>query len=176
VVTWRGRLARGIADANGCRIYWDPGHGGTLLRVIGTPSRVAAVRQLYSWLAAEIDRLGSEAASGKGRSYGRSWRVGCASRVSERLADAAKAGRKEAERTALHSGASIVRVSAALATLDEARDDADRIAKTLGLRTTRAAPPRADGYHDGRKAGERIRLSGHAALGRGSNGRLRGGS
>lgn len=172
-IVWRGKLARVIAEANGCSSYWERTKDGLFLRLIGTPSRVAGVRQLYTWLATEIDRLGTAAATGKGQSYGRAWRIGCASRVGERLKEAARLGREEARQQAIGAGASIVRVNAALATLDAAAADTARVVRSLGLRNTYSAPVRVDGYKDGRQAGDRIKLSGHAALGRGTD-RLRG--
>lgn len=173
-IVWRGRLARVIAEVNGCSSYWERTNAGLFLRLIGTPSRVAAVRHLYTWLATEIDRLGTAAAAGKGKSYGRSWRIGCVSRVGERLAEAARLGREEARTQAIGSGTSLVRVNAALATIAAAAEDTARVERSLGLRKTYSAPVRVDGFKDGRQAGDRIQLSGHAALGRGTD-RLRGG-
>jgi hypothetical protein len=174
-VRWRGDLASGIARANGCRMYWS----GPAVRVIGTPSRVAAVRTLYAWLSREVDRLGREAARGQGRAWGNAWRVGCASRLSERLAEAARVGAAEAKAKAIGSGVALVRVESALARIGVA-GERERVAawqkahlKLYAGRSTSIGS--GSGYNAGRAAGDRIRLTGHAALGRGA-GRLGGGS
>lgn len=184
-VAWRGTLAQGIANANGCRIFW---HAGRQLRVIGAASRVAAVRTLYAWLVREVERLGAEAARGQGRSYAHAWRIGCAARLSERLGEAARAGAREAkvqavERLASSNGgdtsAALVRVERALARVDSATESARVDAWTrdnFKLKAGRRAKVSdGRGYADGRAAGDQIRLTGHAALGRGTAGKLGGG-
>jgi hypothetical protein len=176
-VAWRGALASGIARANGCRIYW---WAGRTIRVIGAPTRVASVRTLYAWLSREVDRLGGEAARGNGRSYGHAWRVGCAERLAERLRQAARDGAAEAKAKAIGSGVALVRVERALARVG-AETEGARVAAwiqhnlklTAGRRTSIGS---TSGYAAGRQAGDRIRLTGHAALGRGDRGRIGGGS
>lgn len=180
-VAWRGSLASGIAEANGCKIYWQDGRE---IRCIGAPSRVAVVRTLYAWLSREVDRLGSEAARGRGRAYGHAWRVGCAERLAERLAEAAKQGQAEArasaEARAAGSEHALVCVQRALARLDhvserERVDAWQRANKKLkaGRRTFVRSP---DGYSAGRAAGDRVRFDGHVALGRGTLGNVGSGS
>jgi hypothetical protein len=175
-VAWRGSLASGIARANGCKMYW---HGGREIKVIGAPTRVAAVRTLYAWLSREVDRLGRDAARGQGRAWGHAWRVGCAARLGERLAEAARAGVAEAKARAVGDGVALVRVERALARIDVVAErervnawQKKHVKLTAGRRATVSD---SSGYSAGRAAGDRIRLTGHAALGRGA-GRLGGGS
>jgi len=174
MVAWRGVLANCIARANGCQIYW---HHWKELRVIGAPSRVASVRQLYAWLSTEVDRLGREAAIGMGRSYGHAWRVGCAERVGQRLIDAAKQGATEARKRAEGSGMSLVRVQQALAKIDvEAERERVKAWQRQNLKLSAGRSTSisdSGGYRDGKAAGDRIKLTGHARLGTG-NARLGG--
>jgi hypothetical protein len=135
---------------------------------------------MFAWLVREVDRLGAEAAKGRGRSYGHAWRVGCAARLSERLREAARDGLREARERATSRGVAIVRVEAALARLDASTELArvdGWMKRSVGrLRSSRSSPVQSDGYRDGKAAGDRIRLTGHAALGRGVAGKLGGGS
>lgn len=176
IVAWKGVLVGGIAKANGCKHYWDAG----AIRIVGSPSRVATVRTLYGWLSREVDRLGSEAAQGRGRSYGHAWRVGCATRLAERIREAAEAGRIAARDEARQRGVALARVETALARTDSrlARQAAEAWTRQhLNLRSTgRTRIASASGWHDGKAAGNKIRLTGHAALGRGTSGKLGGGS
>jgi hypothetical protein len=172
-VHWRGILAEGVAVANGCQVYWNRGN----LMIVGAPSDVASVRHLYTWLAREIDRLGADAALGRGRSYGRSWRMGCASRVVERIEEAAAAGKAEAKATAIEAGAALARVDSAIAKVDaRMRATEAWLSRHVKLKRATTAPVNGDALRDGRAAGDRIKLSGHTALGRGSTGQLGGGS
>jgi hypothetical protein len=172
-VHWRGILAEGVAVANGCQVYWNHGN----LMIVGAPSDVASVRHLYGWLAREIDRLGADAALGRGRSYGRSWRMGCASRVVERIAEAAAVGKAEARAAAIEAGVALARVDGAIAKVDaRMRATEAWLSRHVRLKRATAAPVNGDALRDGRAAGDRIKLSGHTALGRGDAGRLGGGS
>jgi hypothetical protein len=178
VVKWRGILAQGIARANGCRMYW---RGMRAICVVGEPSRVASVRQLYAWLSREVDRLGGEAARGRGRAYGHAWRVGCVERIAARLAEAARLGAAEAKATAIATlgGAALARIDRAAEAADASAAERRALAwmkSNLKLRSTgRTTISNASGYAAGREAGDRIRLAGHAALGRGAAGRIGGG-
>lgn len=190
-VAWRGSLAQGIANANGCRMFW---RAGRTIHVIGTPSRVAAVRTLYAWLSREVDRLGSEAARGRGRAYGHAWRVGCAERLAERLGEAARQGAAEAKAKALQrlqaetggaitstSMTGLARIEKATARVnpetERARVNAWMNASGFTLKKPkgRTQISNASGYAAGKDAANQIRLTGHAALGRGAAGKLGGG-
>jgi hypothetical protein len=176
-IAWRGILAGAVARSQGCRVWWS----GPRLHVAGTPSRVQACRSLYAWLAREIDSLGTHAARGHGRSYGHAWRVGCATRIGERLRAAAAAGapeaatRARAEAYARGGEGALVRVEARIATLagDAARTD-DLVRARVGpLRPGRTATVRsASGWQDGHAAGDRMRLDARASLGSGGGGTL----
>ena len=168
-VRWRGILASAIGRANGCKTYWR----GSALRIVGPPSRVAAVRYLYGWLSREVDRLGAEAARGMGRSYGHAFRCGCAERVGRRLVDEAALARSQ-ERDAARlrageaGGTALVRLDARLARLDAEQASVARAIARLNLRAAPAARPvQSSGYYAGQRAGDRVRLTAGPALGAG---------
>lgn len=186
-VTWRGLLAGSIARANGCKVFWDHGVRNnadgrlervTRLCVIGTPSRASAVRYLYAWLSREVDRLGAEAARGRGRSYGNAFRVGCVERVGARLEAAARDGRREAEREARKAAdgnsTALVRIDSRLARLEQEVDAVREVERNLGLRSAGSFRiTNSGGYSAGRAAGDRVNLGSGPALGRGAAGAIR---
>lgn len=64
-VSWHYLMAQGLAKANGCKVFEEKvsdGAGGTAKRmqVFGAPSDIAAVRYLFTYCAAEVDRLAGE--------------------------------------------------------------------------------------------------------------------
>jgi len=119
-IMWKAVLADGLAKANGCRTYNERRRSGTAISIVGPESRVAAVRYLYLYLCAEIERLAKQYA-GFGRAWLHAWRVGCATMISQRLHAACEEAREEALRnagTADQRGVALVRVNAGLARLD----------------------------------------------------------
>jgi hypothetical protein len=170
-VRWRGTLASACAASQGCRVVW----WGPRLMVVGVPSRAASVRYLYAYLSRAVEALAEGAAQGRGRAYAHAWRVGCAARLAERVraeADTARTqARAETQATAYARGgeAAIVRVAAAIARDDDARERTDAYMRSMHLRAGRAAaaPRSASGYAAGRAAGDRVRLASGPALGAG---------
>lgn len=169
-VVWKGFLAVSIAKANGCKAYWRGAH----LRLIGVASKRNVVHHMYGWAVSEIDRLATEQAHGLGRSYARSWRIGCAERLGVRIKEEAAAVLQEA--VASTSGAALVRVNNGLARIEQDRMRVQAVADLLGLRSAKPTHFRVDAYSAGQAAGNTIRLGGHSQMGSGSRARLGGGS
>ena len=71
--TWQGALAKVIADAFGCAVCWD----GPSLLIAGRPKDVEAAVIARDYCHGEIDRLTAYFASGRGRGFGVSFRMGC---------------------------------------------------------------------------------------------------
>ena len=175
-VHWKGTLASMLSRANGCTVYWDRSARGLELRFLGTESVSTTVCQLYCWLVAEIDRLAAREAVGMGKAYAHAWRLGCATRIGDRVLEAAKQSREAAETEAKaiavleagESGTGLARVNAALVRLQSDMARVQEAAKRLKLR--KGAPTKTsnlDGYVDGFIAGNRVNLSGAASLGAG---------
>lgn len=80
--TWKMILLSGIAEANGCEALRRNYTGSTFL--LGTPTNLMVCHQLYDYLTSAIERQ-ANVRKGKGRAYLNGFRVGCATRVSQRL-------------------------------------------------------------------------------------------
>lgn len=69
-VTWRSILANGLARLNDCAVVVDNGGGFCRFLVVGTPTDVAVLRYVFTFVEHEIDRLAKRAAR-RGQVYGR---------------------------------------------------------------------------------------------------------
>lgn len=106
---WRGVLAAGLAEANGC-LAWSTARGGeTELCILGREGDRAVVVALFEWLAPRIEWLSATHAPGRDRAYHDAFRVGAAGAVVERLRSPPDAPAVSPEDAAL------VRVNEALA-------------------------------------------------------------
>lgn len=169
--SWRWLLAEQVALSNQCRAHGDNG----TLRVVGKPAGRDATRYLYSYAAAEIDRLCKLALSERGnpgRTWANNFRHGAVLAIRERLREAMKLARTEMRREAdlqdtMGTGVALMRVNSAIAKL-EAESDATRAWERANLRLvssgggggSRSDPAaRAEGY----RAGKSIELGGKRA-------------
>lgn len=161
--TWRGRLAVAVASANGCVVYWN----GSRLMLVGTADNAAAARYIYTFAAAEIDRM-ARRYSGNGRTWINNWRLGAADGVAASLREA----REEARRESASTGTALVVIDNAFALVarEERRADAHMRASVPGMRRGHATASRYD--HNARETGKRdgrtINTGGGARLGSGS--------
>jgi len=109
---WERSLLNRMAVANDCIMIRSIGtrRDGTFIRdsasyaVLGFESDTAAVKALFPWFRSEIQRLTRKAQDAghiDGRSQSRSFRIGCASAIGDRMVAARKAARAEGTSTAL---------------------------------------------------------------------------
>ena len=81
-VTWKMWILAGIANANGCQAMRSTYSGE--MRVVGTETNIAVSKSLYEYLTAIVDKLVKQH-RGKGRVFINAFRVGCATRLRQRL-------------------------------------------------------------------------------------------
>lgn len=160
--TWRKQLALAVAEVNGAKVFT---YGGQI-QLVGTPSSVALIRPLYSYLVFCVESLAKREAQGNGKRYAISWRMGCVDRLRERLREAAKIGKESAKQEAVSKGADLVRVSSALArTEDEMLRVNQWMESNLRLKKSQSKySVSSDAFGKGRLAGDSISLTGAKAL------------
>lgn len=189
-IAWKYTIAVAAARANSCGVFIDRNRGG--LACYGQPSDIDTVKYLYHAIVSQVETMARDAVKAYAaspdadprwdespRSYGRSWRMGCADAIAQRLpspmavVNKAKAsfGGAVATMAARASGGSV-----ALARIDRAADLVVRIAfareefsKKLGLKKGSGftAARSRGGYAAGRTAGASVNLgnSGRALKG-----------
>lgn len=179
---WKGALAHGIADANGCKMWWSG--GGVVF--LGRTSAVETADYLLTWLSGEVERLADRAWEGERAAYasyerpnGQTWkhsfRIGCATRIAQRLkaraaerpelkivADYApkfrrgvEVGRpKQLNRDAPGTALMVLQKDA-----EEVCDAYAKVARTFRRSYRGGTHSSRSGYDAGRDAGERVNLS-----------------
>ncbi len=83
-ISWKMLLLSGIAEANGCQALRNNYKGN--MKLIGSHASLIVCQNLYDYLSKAIDRR-AKYRQGRGRAYLNAFRVGCATRLSQRLAD-----------------------------------------------------------------------------------------
>ena len=168
---WLVELAEAVAHANRCGFYWRSGqrggHAGGVY-CYGQPSDMAAVAYMYQAIKREVDRLARHAARGKGRSWGRNFRLGAVEEIGHRLQQARRRAVASAKSEAFEQGGetALVRVDRALEHDQQVRD-AVGIYRDEYLNLVPAtgfAGAGAYGYDAGRRAGRTVTLGGGRAL------------
>jgi hypothetical protein len=94
IIAWKGVLARGVCAANGVKFWWIRGR----IQILGRTSAAQAANYTLSWLSREVEQLTEEAWNDwnyeypltTARTWKHSFRVGCATRISERLIERAR--------------------------------------------------------------------------------------
>ena len=81
-VTWKMWILAGIANANGCQAMRSTYSGE--MRIVRTETNITVSRSLYEYLTAVVDKLVKQH-RGKGRVFINAFRVGCATRLRQRL-------------------------------------------------------------------------------------------
>jgi hypothetical protein len=176
---WRGSLAIVLARAHGCVVF-GPSDRHFL---IGRASACDAVRYLYTYAAAEIDRLAVKASRGMGRTWANNFRLGAVDAVKESLARAhaqaaADARAQAAGADAEAAGTALVKVENALALLQADHQAAVALGRAryrLGGGSSYRVTGNASAREAGRRAGASINVSGGRAGALGSGRRLIGG-
>jgi len=83
VTQWKSLLGNVLAKHYGCASYLDQHGCTTTVRIIGRPSDIVAVRDMYAWLTLEIERLA--AANARGRAGKNAYRLGAVMGISRGL-------------------------------------------------------------------------------------------
>jgi hypothetical protein len=162
-VSWKGRIAFGVAASFGCKWYWD----GSVPTMVGRESDVAAVRYTCTYLVREINRLAEQSWKDypmneweSARAYKTSFRTGASQRVRLRLQQARKENLAKEK-----SGADERRMNAIVKV--EQNDEAikkyyDDLAKAMNFKSFRTTNKvgSAIGLQAGREAGNSINLGG----------------
>ncbi|MBO6937578.1 MAG: DUF2786 domain-containing protein [Deltaproteobacteria bacterium] len=167
VTHWRGRIAAGVADANGCYACWEVvreirrgrfRQTGVALQMYGKPSAVDASKHLYLALVRMCDADTRAAMKGAGRSATHAYRLGWATAVADRLVDEALRIRSE------HAGTAIVKVP----DCDLAREAAEADnGGTIGSTNTPGHSDR-DAFRKGLADGSEARLGDAPRVGSGT--------
>ncbi|MGB3507653.1 MAG: DUF2786 domain-containing protein [Microcoleaceae cyanobacterium] len=86
-VTWKMWILAGIASANGCQAMRSTYTGE--MRLVGKKTNITVSQYLYQYLTTVVDKLVKQH-KGKGRAFISAFRVGCATRLRQRLEDKRK--------------------------------------------------------------------------------------
>ena len=81
-ISWKMLLLCGIAEANGCKAFRN-GYSGKM-KLIGSHASLIVCQHMYEYLSKTIERR-AKYRQGRGRAYLNAFRVGCATRLSQRL-------------------------------------------------------------------------------------------
>ena len=83
-VTWKMMLLSGIAEANGCTGMRNTYSGSMFL--VGSSTNLIVCKHLYEYLSSAIEKRAKyRKGSGRGLAYLNAFRVGCATRLRQRL-------------------------------------------------------------------------------------------
>jgi hypothetical protein len=178
--TWYWTLAWAIADANRCmlRRVWVVRGRTAAVAFAGRPSDAQAARYMLDAIANEVDRLGSEYVArlvrGSSRAAGKSFRLGCAVTISDRLGEsvAQTTSAVRAELRAAGDEQGLVRLDHAIAqrTADAKRLEDFMAANGVRYRSAGSTSvSSASAFAAGQSAGQSVNLrGGTAALGTGA--------
>ena len=81
-ISWKMLLLCGIAEANGCQAFRNDYSGK--MKLIGSHASLIVCQHMYEYLSKTIERR-AKYRQGRGRAYLNAFRVGCATRLSQRL-------------------------------------------------------------------------------------------
>ena len=165
-VPWKMFLLQAIAQVNYCVAFSRSTHYGPVRAVvIGRPTNILIIQQLYEYLVTAVDRVTKEAIaaykvelSGKTRTFANNFRKGCAIRIKERLEEQ----RRQIESEGIPATATTSAVDALVCcSLVERESSAiDTYLAPFGLvigqKKSRVS---GDGYAAGIEAGSRIGLN-----------------
>jgi hypothetical protein len=171
-VAWKGVIAAAVAHTLGARMFWI---GGSI-KFFGRLSACQAGAYTSQYLWNEVNRLANAACSEaecisvSARAWKSSFRMGCSSRIAQRLyqEDRDRAIRAKSE-SAMSAPTPVQSPSPlALAIIDHDAKEVEEEYETYSkhFRKTRcssAGRKSHDGFSSGRAAGERVSLGGHHA-------------
>lgn len=189
--TWIGTLSMAVTACNRCSVFQSHGVAGACLTAYGREADLQVVEALMRVIVAQIDRLCDEwvaecRSDRGGRSSRDSFRKGASATVNARLREAVKEAQalalgeasKESGGFALPAAGSgeaatpgpstsLVHVTAAIATLEQVRQRSEAKMREENKLRSRSCPgaSNAGAAAAGRKAGQRVHLGGHRAIG-----------
>lgn len=154
-VTWKMLLISGIAEANCCEAMRNSYTGNVFL--VGTDTNLIVCQHLYEYLQQAIERR-ARYRKGKGRAYLNAFRVGCATRLKERLL----AQKAEMENTGI-PGSNETPATPAIVVRSMYEKNQAMIYQYLQqqgfkIKTRNTAISNESGFDSGYKAGDRITL------------------
>jgi hypothetical protein len=166
-ITWKGILARGIANCNGCDVFWSSdwcvasNSMKKRLTVVGRKSDITIVQWLFHSVSFQIEIFSKSALvanGGGGKTFSNNFKKGATSSVLSRLREAKKEVEQEYEGTK------------AMVLVSRKDEDVARYMSSLPLRGGKAYS-RYDsaGYSAGVAAGKRVNITG-GSIGSGSSG------
>jgi len=171
-VAWHMRVINGVARTYGARAYWTRGR----IQLFGRLSAVQAASYTAQYLMSEIETItDAEAPSPRhSRAYRNAFRLGCASRVAERLDEQTAA--KRAPKNTEHAHADHKAAPAAdappppsagvIAIIEKDRAEVEQsyanFSRSWGGSARVGQVSSGSGYNAGQAAGGRVRLGGNA--------------
>lgn len=186
VERWSVRLANVVCNYNTCAIRYYRGESReSVIKIIGRPSDVAAVRYLYAYFKSQIIELTKTHTLGHSTAYKGQFADGCIDTLNRRLTEQRKSTFEEKRASLVGNSTALVRVEKAIARIDKRAEDVsefllDKInrniqqyADALGISFEKArkeyfkgrrgfsgSSAGESGRSHGQKAGESIRLTG----------------
>lgn len=175
--TWKGRLARSVAEANSCMVYITSSGRSfekkVSIQIVGRPSDIAKTQYMYSYLVSETDRLTQANGKGQGKTWCNNYRLGIVDAVHERLQTTMTTVVEATKEDPIDSK----KVVQALMIINNHKNEVDRFVKErVGkLRSSKATwRGDKDARQTGYQHGQKIALNGASgALGSGQD-RLKG--
>lgn len=160
MIGWKLRLADIVARHRKCKMTYVRCLGE--INLIGRRNEIQTVRYLYAYLVSEIERITKERASGRGKAYANSFRLGMVDTIRDTLEISEYALIREMKREAeasVNSDRALVRVNAALEKREKEKEVVDEWANShYVIRTVKARDPRVEpnAYHAGVAAGSAV--------------------
>ncbi len=162
VTQWRISIAQAVAKANMCKIFSRPRTG---LFVCGQPRDMDTVAYMFNLICREVDRL-AQGVKGMGKSYINGFRVGAAIEIGKKVQDSAREALAPASAPSATCNENALVVQNKLAEYSKGVQGAIDIymKKNLDLKTAPRNRCSANGYRDGRIAGQSVKVGGGRAL------------
>jgi hypothetical protein len=116
---WTLRLASTIANLNACRIYYHTKMSGSaVVKIIGRPSDVSAVRYIFGWLEREVRRITKQECQGHSRRYQIDFRTGVVDTIAVKLNEQRKETFATVQKEAVNPMA-LVRIQTSIAKVEQ---------------------------------------------------------
>lgn len=175
-VAWHMRIANAVAHSYGGRAYWTGGR----IQMFGRLSAVQAANYTTHYLLREVERITDRDADGTSKSFRNAFRLGCATRIAERITEQARVAKLaksqptftaaeplDGEGLTAREDTQEQEVNPlALAIVEKNQQEVDEEYATFSRRFGRAVNvgnySSGGGYYAGRSAGERANLGGNA--------------
>ncbi len=155
-ISWKMLLLGGIAEANGCQAFRNNYNGN--MRLIGSYASLIVCQNMYEYLSKTIEQR-AKYRQGRGRAYLNAFRVGCATRLSQRLAEQ----RSEIENNGIAGNSETPQTPAIVvrSMFEKSEAAVAEYLKRQGfkIKTKSAQLSSESGFNSGYKAGDQISLN-----------------